>query len=342
MNLSQFLTACLLARSVNAVNIPGAPNYLGATWRSVVPDAPRIQGSSAEEAERGFFEALKTPNVTGIYSFATPNISAPLTTGLVTDESNAKLPGWNISVAVRTGIPYRNGEFYTAGEVNLHMPEALLTNVTENNQKNASVLDVWDLCLIQWDLGSQPYPSKMRGDDGTCSSVLSPDCIREVQAAARKKCEDPKIKDIPACAKDDTAAFRTNSISGYYPASSMREFPQGHAQLLAFSTQTIPGAQNITSYNDMGTVAWPMLLTIGTGHGLHRWSGLFCVRPNKTADGSIFPDWEEKKEEGGEEGGEGKGGDEGKDGGKSAAMHTGVSKASVFVLNAATLAFLVL
>ncbi|KAK7987313.1 endo-1-4-beta-xylanase B [Apiospora arundinis] len=342
MNLSQFLTACLLTRSVNAVNVPGAPNYLGATWRSVVPDAPRIQGSSAEEAERGFFEALKTPNVTGIYSFGTPNISAPIVPGIVTEESNNVLPGWSLSVAVRTGIPYpTNGQYFTAGEVYLHMPQSLLTNVTEGGQKNISVLDEWDICVIQWDLGSRPYPFKMRSDDGTCSSVLSPDCIREVRLAAQRNCRDPNVQDIPACAKDNTAAFQTTSVSGYFPAESMRKFPQGRAQLMAFTTETIPGAQNVTSYNDMGTVAWPVLFTVGLGHGSHGKSGLFCIRPNKIVNGSTLPVWENKEEKGGKEG-EGQDGDEGKDGGKSATVHTDVGKASVFVLSAATLAFLVL
>ncbi|KAK8048122.1 hypothetical protein PG994_009852 [Apiospora phragmitis] len=178
------------------------------------------------EDSGGFFEALKTPNLTGTYSFATPNISAPLGTGEVTEEMNSALPGWSLSVTMRTGAPFR-GQHYTAGEVVMHTPPSLLTNITDagSGQKNVSVLDEWKLCIIHWDLIDEPYPDAMRRDDGTCSSVLSPGCLRDVQAAARRKCADPHINEIPACAKDDTRPSRTSSVSGVLPAQSIREFP---------------------------------------------------------------------------------------------------------------------
>lgn len=341
MHLSPYLAACLLAPIVGAINnVPGSPQYLGSDVQAIEPSGPGIQGRRGDEEDRQFFEAMKTPNMTGSCSFATPNITAPPANGTVT----AQLPGWSLSVAVRANAQYpRNGEYYVAGTVHLNTPESLLTNMTiaedGQSQKNVSAIEPWKVCVTQWALDSRPYPSKMRSDDGTCSSVLSPGCIRGVQAAARRDCKDPQIQSIPACANDDTTAFQSTSYSYYLPASKIRRFPQGHAQLWAFATETAPGAQNFTSYNDMGTVAWPVLLSLGDGKGGQSWSGLFCVRPTKAVNGSTLPVWEDKEEK---NGGEGEGGNEGKDDDKNAAIHTAAGKASLFVLSAATLAWLML
>ncbi|KAK8090482.1 hypothetical protein PG997_005443 [Apiospora hydei] len=184
------------------------------------PSVPGIRGLTSEDDAPGYFEALRAPNLTGAYDFATPNISAPRAPGKVTEESNSALPGWSISIAVRAGVPFRQTEeHYTAGEVVLHAPESLLTNITDEGtgQKNVTVLDEWELCLIQWDLNSEPYPPALRGDDGTCSSILSPDCTRDLQAEARKQCSNLNITNIPACTNDDTRSFRTSSVAGTYP-----------------------------------------------------------------------------------------------------------------------------
>ncbi|KAK8041647.1 hypothetical protein PG993_006170 [Apiospora rasikravindrae] len=336
MYLVKCVAVCLLVRFVGAeTSVPGAPVYLGAYWRSVEPKAPRVGGN---QDSGGFLEALKTPNLTGTYDFSTPNISAPRAPGKVTDESNSALSGWSISIAVRADAPYRDDEHYTAGAVTIHTPESLLTNVTEGGQKNVSVLDEWELCVIQWDLRDEHYPPALRGDDGTCSSVLSPDCIRDVQTEARKQCSTLNITNIPACANDDTRAFRTAQVAGPYPARAIRD-----AEMLAFSTQPAPGgARNLTSYNDMGTVAWPMLLTLGDSRRVANWSGLFCVRPTEAVNGSTLPVWENKEEEqGGEGSGDGRG-EEGQGDEEGAAMRIVIDRVFMFGLGAAALAYLML
>ncbi|KAK7949442.1 hypothetical protein PG988_016081 [Apiospora saccharicola] len=348
MYIIQCVAVCLLAPFVGAqTKVPGAPGYLGAVWSNVEPKAPRVGGN---QDSGDFFEALKTPNLTGTYDFATPNISAHLVPGVVTDEINSALKGWSLSIAVRAGAPYRDGggeEYYTAGEINLFAPQSLLANVTdEGGQKNVSVLDEWELCVIQWDLGTEAYPSALRHDDGTCSSVLSPDCLRDLQAAARRDCSNPDIEKIPACANDDTRPFRTSLASQSFPAEAIRAFPRGTANLLSFATQPAPGgARNLTAYNDLGTVAWPVLLTFGTRNSESAsTSELFCVRATEAVNGSTLPVWDKKDDEevgegsgkGGEGEGEGKGDEEG------AAMSIAIDSVSMFGLGAFALAYLML
>ncbi|KAK7908868.1 hypothetical protein PG985_016171 [Apiospora marii] len=345
MYATHFAVASLLARFAGAQKaVPGAPQYLGSTWLGIEPWPPRVGGVHDDD---GFLEALQKPNLTGTYDFATPNISAPATTsGQATEESNSALQGWSLSVALTAGVPHRD-KHYVAGELVLHTPASLLTNITDagSNQKNVSVAEEWALCIISWDLLSEPYPPALRngGDDGTCSSVLSRDCRRAVQAAARRDCADPQLDTIPECANDDTRAFRTSSTTAWYPARAMRQFPRGRAELMAFSTEPAPGgAGNLTSYNDMGTVAWPTLLTLRAGNGVARWSELFCVRPNKAVNGSTLPVWEKKDEEegGGESGKEGEG--EGQGDEEGAARNIAIDRVSMFGLGAVALAYLML
>lgn len=342
MYVTQFAAACVLARFVGAQeHVPGSPQYMGATARGIEPWPPRVGGTGDDE---GFLEALKKPNLTGTYEFATPNISSPeAPSEAITEESNSVLNGWSLSVGLTAGVPFRENH-YLAGELVLHTPESLLTNITDegSSRKNVSVIDGWNMCVMQWTLNTQPYPTALRNDDGTCSSVLSPDCIRAVEAKARNRCQDPRIHEIPACANDDTRAFRTGSFSGWLPASAIREFPQGHAEMMAFSTWPAPGGpRNLTLYNDLGTVAWPMLLTLRANGPAARWSQLFCVRPTEAVNGSTLPVWEKKDQEAGE--GSGKEGEgEGQSDEEGAAINIVIDSVTMFGLGAAALAYLML
>ncbi|KAK8081249.1 hypothetical protein PG996_000030 [Apiospora saccharicola] len=350
MYLIQCVAVCLLAPLVGAQsnNVPGAPQYMGATSGGIEPWPPGVGGSDDDE---GFLAALKKPNLTGTYEFATPNISAPETEkpGEYTEESNSVLQGWSLSVALTAGVPFRENH-YVAGELVLNTPKSLLTNMTmtdegNSDRKNVSVADDWRLCIIQWGLGSKAYPSALRHDDGTCSSVLSPDCIRALQDEARssRRCSAPRIQDLPACADDDTRPFQAGALAAWHSASRIREFPQGHAEMMAFATWPQPGGPgNLTAYNDMGTVAWPMLLTLRAGGPAARWSGLFCVRPTEAVNGSTLPVWEKKDEEEGGEG-SGKGGEaEGQSDEEGAAINIVIDSVSMFGLGAVALAYLML
>ncbi|KAK8139486.1 hypothetical protein PG984_002866 [Apiospora sp. TS-2023a] len=351
MYLIPYAAVCLLARFVSAAQDrgPGADHNLAVQLQRIEPSAPRIRGDNSKEEPRRFFEALKTPNLTGTYDFATPNISAPLVPGIVvTEESNSVLQGWSLSIAVRAGVSYRGKgeEHYTAGEINLVAPQSLLTNLTDegSGQRNVSVLDEWELCAIQWGLDSELYPSALRDDDGTCSSVLSPDCIRDLQAAAGRQCTSPPIAEIPSCAHDDTRVFRTMAVSRTFSAGTMRQFPRGKAELMTFATQPAPGGVgNLTQYNDLGTVAWPVLLTFGTRNSESAsMSGLFCVRATEAVNGSTLPVWVKKDEEEGGEGSGKEGEGEGKDDEEGAAMNMVIDSVSIFGLGALALSYLML
>jgi hypothetical protein len=138
---------------------------------------PPIDNDGPWSIRRYEFDNLlnKDFNGTGIFPVAGPNISAP-------SSVTTSIDGWSWSIFVVADIPIINSsweipqksQFYTWGKLTFNAPQFLHSSSSSSVQ-NVSVNDDWQICLYSWDLGfgDAPYPSNLRNDDGTCSSVLS-------------------------------------------------------------------------------------------------------------------------------------------------------------------------
>jgi hypothetical protein len=155
-------------------------------------------------------EILNAPNATSQYTISGPNISAPY-------PGSGPVDGWSLTVSVVADIAmsesnsstahwYPN-QIFTGSRVVLQTPKG----------PSSAAHESWYLCVINWDIGLAKYPSKLREDDGSCSSVLSEQCIRDVEARALEEyrlgfnpitpCGCPMLSDIPSCDGEQATAL---------------------------------------------------------------------------------------------------------------------------------------
>jgi hypothetical protein len=173
-------------------------------------------------------EILNAPNATGQYNIPGPDISAPY-------PGSGPADGWSLTVSVVADIamsesnsttvdPYPNQTF-TGSRVVLQTPTGPSSVAHES----------WFLCVINWDIGLEKYPSKLREDDGSCSSVLSEQCIRDVEARTlevyRQKfgpftpCGCPSLSEIPSCAGEQATALSSGGGCMARCESALPPFP---------------------------------------------------------------------------------------------------------------------
>ncbi|KAI0509217.1 CBP4-domain-containing protein [Xylaria bambusicola] len=246
------------------------------------------------------FEAslANSTNATGTYAIAGPNISD-------TFSPTSTLDGWSWSITLaELPVPARssstpNDTYFTAGQINLNVPSSLV-----DSNGNVIVDDSWRMCLFGWDLSNNPYPKKLRSDDGTCSSILSDECVADIKKSvddsinsADEQCACPKISEIPSCSKIEDAAsvFNNSCYAKTFDAKRIREFNNSKTAWEAFGSLEGYQKGNETIYNDLGSVAWPVIASFGRSNEV---SGevpekglttLSCVRAVDAAPGSKIP-----------------------------------------------------
>lgn len=241
---------------------------------------------------RSEFDALlNKPNATGKFPIAGPNISTPYS-------ETRPIDGWSWSIDVVADFPIANSKtqaahygtkFYTGGKVTLNAPISLLSS-----SGNLTVDDDWQVCVFGWQLDGADYPDKLRTDDGTCSSLLTSECISGIYEAATKmnfggNCICPLSRDIPSCARlgNDSELWDMNNYAGLYNATRIREWKDGKLDVEVYGGGTAHDRGNSTAYNYIGSLAWPRMVSFGTKN--QSAISLTCVRAVNATEGSTAP-----------------------------------------------------
>lgn len=305
------------------ISVAEVSNFISnvAAETHVVPGSVRtFQGTSDkgpwQEPKDEFETLLNNPNATGNFPIDGPNISTSTSTRII--------EGWSWSIAVVADLPIANSstfatdygdKFYTGGTITFNAPSSLLSSPS----KNLSVDDNREICLFSWQLDGVAYPSKLRSDDGSCTSILSIECINDLKVAAKLtstgNCRCPIAKDIPSCAAlgNDSALWSSTCAGSYHNASDIRKWEDGKLEKGVFGGEMAHERGNSSAYNYIGSLAWPFMASFyGGGETI---TSLSCVRARDAAKESTAPTGEGVKD-GPEEGTkpEGEGDDDGEDG----------------------------
>lgn len=224
-------------------------------------------------------------------------------------------PGWSWDITLKGDVgaatPLSNGSiewhYQTEGFISLQTP-------TSNNGSALPVDKEWNMCLLHWDLANGRYNDKLRSDDGSCSSVLSEGC----RDALRRRVEDAFVANgtcacttaaaVPECAAEEAAGAAGPWDSGCAAeaadARDMAGWIRGGKPVFAFAAGDFYDAGDRANYNDLGSVAWPVLSvlagvgatnssssssTAGEGVTYFR-SQLSCVRATHAFEGWDVPD----------------------------------------------------
>lgn len=161
--------------------------------------------------------------------------------------------------------------------------------------------DNWSVCLYEWTVWFAAYPASLRTDNGTCSSVLSSECIAAIEREAASKhtserCRCPIARELPECAElgDDNALWSTSCGANWYNSSSVRAWGDQGLEKMTFGIPDAHERGNKTAYNYIGSVAWPVMASfrdLRTG-GLVT-AKLSCPRAKTATEGSVAPNAED-------------------------------------------------
>lgn len=160
--------------------------------------------------------------------------------------------------------------------------------------------DNWSVCLYEWTVWFAAYPASLRTDNGTCSSVLSSECIAAIEREAASKhtserCRCPIARELPECAElgDDNDLWSTSCGANWYNSSSVRAWGDQGLEKMTFGSPDAHERGNKTAYNYIGSVAWPVMASfrdLRTG-GLVT-AKLSCPRAETATEGSVAPNAE--------------------------------------------------
>ncbi|KAI1358386.1 hypothetical protein F5Y08DRAFT_350873 [Xylaria arbuscula] len=253
----------------------------------------------------GDFDTLlaNNTNITGEYAIPGYNISVPY--GSISPPDYGKIDGWSWSIAVAANIPLENSttaqnndSFHTGGKIVLNAPKSLV-----GDGGNLTVEDGWRICVFAWEVqNDDSYPKALRKDNGTCGSILSDKCIENLKQAAlpalggdgRPSCSCPDIDILLACGDNDraTSAFGHSCYARPFSAADLRTselWEDGQLEIYKFGETTTHGRGNRTAYDDISSLAWPVMMYMGTG-GTHVDISLACVRATDPVNGTTEPD----------------------------------------------------
>jgi hypothetical protein len=123
---------------------------------------------------------MENANATGIVGVKGPDVSLPY--------RRAPIEGWEWRISVRDDIPLQGSnvsfdinatQYVTGTTISLSPPE----NLTVDSTRGPLVLadPSWRMCVLAISGLSESANAKLQGDDGSCSSALTADCITEIQ-----------------------------------------------------------------------------------------------------------------------------------------------------------------
>ncbi|KAK4118123.1 hypothetical protein N657DRAFT_675751 [Parathielavia appendiculata] len=217
----------------------------------------KFEGSYGEGAD---FGPWRVP-LSRQYHLSGPNISAQY-------PGSDPIYGWSWTVSVVADIPLSEAnstradpypkQTFTGSRVVLQAPTG----------PTSAVHDSWFVCVIHWDMDLFDYPAKLRADDGSCSTVLSEQCIRDIEARAVEEYRAaspnpsrcPSLAEIASCEGEQANTLTLGGSFGarWVDATAIRNWPDGKFNVRRFGGPSHEGG-NLTAYDETGSLAWPVL-----------------------------------------------------------------------------------
>lgn len=195
--------------------------------------------------------------------------------------------------------PQDTDKFYTGGELVFNVP---FTSTNTSSTSNDTTEKYWSLCLYTWDLWDVAYPNELRQDNGSCLSMLSSECIAAIERSAAsnhgsRRCSLPRAIELPECAtsSNDTYLWSNSGGSSWYNASDLRAWEHaGGVRSTSFGDIYPHERGNITAYNYVGSLAWPVMASFrgfstGSYTGGPTTAKMSCPRADTAPEGSIVP-----------------------------------------------------
>lgn len=207
---------------------------------------------------------------------------------------------------IPSDVAHDGEDFYTGGKLVFNSPYSPVDNSSTSND---GIDDDWMVCTYEWSLWNTAYPAPLRADNGTCLSMLSPECVAAMEHAAAskhttRKCSCPRVREIPECAAlgDDAGLWTSNCAAGWYNVSAIRAWGVNGLERNIFGDAYGRERGNITSYNHIGSLAWPVMASFRELRaGGQVTAKLSCPRADTATEGSVAPTAEGLDEGGGQD-----------------------------------------
>ncbi|KAI1261354.1 hypothetical protein F5Y18DRAFT_401786 [Xylariaceae sp. FL1019] len=228
----------------------------------------------------------------GNHSNATGSYSIP-----GADDSSPGNWTWSIAIAADMPLdespqaPESDGQgpfYYTGGKITLSAPLS-----GSDSEPIVDISDELEMCVINWDMDNVPYPAKLRSDDGTCTSLLSSECIEDMKAFVNLQtgqCSCPQLSSFSSCKKlgDDAGIFDSTCYARPFNAAKIRDWDQGRLETWAFGDSHAHHQGNQSAYDYIGSIAWPYMVSFN-GNNTNATTSLTCVRAVDPQPGSEAP-----------------------------------------------------
>lgn len=114
---------------------------------------------------------LNPPNATGSYAITGFDLSQPY------DAASSNETGWSLDITVATN---RVVDDVTDNDTRGN-PTRLSLTTPENAFDSAEFDPGWTICGNFWDIDDNDLQASFLGDNGTCTSVLSDECIADIE-----------------------------------------------------------------------------------------------------------------------------------------------------------------
>ncbi|KAL2126467.1 hypothetical protein VTI74DRAFT_851 [Chaetomium olivicolor] len=210
---------------------------------------------------------MEKSNATSKYPLQAPDTSAPF-------PAPGPIDGWSLTVSVVADVPMAESPLsvahtfpnftFTGNRIVLRAPTG----------PDSAVDDSWHICVLQWTIDPYHFEAKLRDDDGSCSSVVSDQCARDVEKAAaegymdgrtgRRQCFCPGLSTITSCSREEAKALnmKGSCIAQDISAANVNSWPDGKYNVVSYGgPPRLPGNQ--TDYERVASLAWPMLILWG-------------------------------------------------------------------------------
>ncbi|KAF7538684.1 hypothetical protein G7054_g2692 [Neopestalotiopsis clavispora] len=256
------------------------------------PNAPL--GITSDKWHELFAQGI---NATGEY---------PLTAAPSTSNSSTDGDGWTWRIEVKADIDLQDASAWSLDDLDDQELRYVTGSQITLEAPQQGVDADWGVCLLQWHMpydysdGLRDHPDR---DDGTCSSVLSDQCISDLQKGMSDTwlslgCSCPDITTIDSC-KPVPESF-SSGCSGTYMNSTLINNGTTNdtagvtdwkgQQYVAEQYAGSPGARgDIAVYNETGSRPWPFLVAWVKHDGSSPESQLTCIRATEAVGNSQVP-----------------------------------------------------
>ncbi|EON95792.1 hypothetical protein UCRPA7_8721 [Phaeoacremonium minimum UCRPA7] len=278
LSIGLFYTGCEASRLIRPISARQSNSTSGSNSTSSGGDLP---------------DYLSPPNATGSYAITGFDLSQPY------DAAKSNEKGWSLDIAVATN---RVVDDVTNNETRGN-PTYLSLKSPENAFESADFDSGWTICGNFWDIDDNDLQASFLEDNGTCTSVLSDECIADIEQKAvnftndgtcpshieidTKKCPDFGISNAVSRFTGSVAGDLEDSLNNQTSAAGSVMlysvlFPYSHP---ANTTETS------AVYDEVMQKTWPSVVTFyyDDGNGVKAFPTVRCLRAKDLAAGSQQP-----------------------------------------------------